>query len=272
MAYHEVQSSKLKCNNQFDDFSSSFPRYADLKAAETHIIRASLLLCHTTISRLGAILSSDEHERAARIYLAEHRRRYIASRGLLRSILGTYLDAAPRSLRFTHGSKGKPGLDCNEYTNRVMFSVSHSDGLALYAIARDGMVGVDVEHIRCGIDLDRIARNFFSRAEYAAYINLPQNEKTEAFFRCWTRREAFIKAIGEGWMYPLERFDVSIGGRPELLRLDGNSALCGKWSIHHLNPAEGFIGALAVSGTSDTVRTFTYEEDRFRLDRAIAHG
>jgi 4'-phosphopantetheinyl transferase len=249
----------LQDNIQFDDFSSGFPGNVDLKKTETHVIRASLLLSATTITRLSAILSLDEHERAASFHFAKHRRRFIASRGLLRSILGTYLGAAPNNLRFIYGSNGKPRLDMGKHTGDVEFNVSHSEDLALYAIAPDVPIGVDVECVSWQADLDKIARNFFSSAAYGVYAKLPQEEKTEAFFRCWTHQEAFIKAIGEGLAYPLDRFDVSIGGRAQVLSLGGDPARASEWSIHHLSPAEGFIGALAIRGKGSVVRGFTYE-------------
>lgn len=259
LAYYERQRYKLQPCIQFDDFSSVFPGNVSLKKMETHVVRAGLLLPGTTIKQLGGTLSSDERERASRFHFAKERRRYIASRGLLRSILGTYLEAPPGSLRLVNGPNGKPALDMNEHTKGVMFSVSHSEELALYAIARDVPVGVDVERVSHEIDLDKIAKKFFSSAEYEAYANLPQEGKTEAFFRCWTRKEAFIKLGGEGWTYPLDRFDVSIVTRARLLSLAGSPARACEWSIHQLSPAKGYVGALAVGGKGGSVHGFSYE-------------
>jgi 4'-phosphopantetheinyl transferase len=259
LAYDERQGSQLPLKIQSDDFSSVFPGNASLEETETHVIRASLLLSATAIRQVAASLSQDERERAAGFHVEKHRRRFIASRGLLRVILGTYLDAAPGSLRFVYSPNGKPGLDKSCHARGVVFSVSHSEELALYAIAREAAVGVDIEQVSRRMDLDKIAKKFFSSAEYEVYVSLPREENTEAFYRCWTRKEAFVKAGGEGWIYPADAFDVSVVGRAQLLSMGGSRALAGEWSIHHLSPAKDFIGALAIKSKACRVRSFSYE-------------
>jgi 4'-phosphopantetheinyl transferase len=242
-----------------DCFSSGSLGNVRLKKAETHVIRANLSLSAGAIAQLSSILSLDEHERAACFHFAKHRRRFIACRGLLRSILGAYLRVAPADLRFIYGPNGKPGLEPNQHPEDVQFNLSHSEELALYAVARNVPIGVDVERLSSRVNLDKLSRNLFSRAQLEVYTKLPQGEKINAFFRCWTRKEAFIKAIGEGLGYPLDSFDVPMGEHSKSLTIDGGTH-AGEWSIHHLSPAPGFVGAVAFKGKSDAVRNFRYED------------
>src|SRR5262249_6099605 len=147
-----------------------------------------------TLARLYETLSADERQRAAGFRFERHRSRFIASRGFLRLILGAYLGMLPEAVKFTYGLNGEPGMD----GDRVQFNASHSEDRALYAIALDAPIGVDLEWMRPSLDFDQIARSFFSPVEWAEYRVIPPDRQTEAFFRCWTRKEAFIKATGLG--------------------------------------------------------------------------
>lgn len=192
-------------------------------------------------------LSADERARAERFCFEADRRRFVAGRGLLRGLLGLYLDVDPRGLRFAYGRRGKPSLAT---ADRLRFNVAHSGGLALLAFARDRELGVDIERERPLPEANAIAERYFSAREGAELRRLPETERAGGFFRCWTRKEAFIKATGEGLSQPLDAFDVSFAsGEPaRLLRVEGRPEEGGRWWLQDLAPAPGFAGALAVEG------------------------
>lgn len=213
---------------------------------EVHLWRAYLDL---PLNRgFGRCLSADEIQRAKRFHRVRDRQRYVAARGLLRSILSLYVGDDPENLRFTYGSHGKPAL----ITSRsgvpidVQFNLSHSGGLALYALARGREVGVDVEEIRMIDDADAVSKRFFSGVECRALRSLPHRKRMAGFFRCWTRKEAYVKAIGIGLSHPLDSFNVWDTDTPVLLRHPDEARM--PWRLYDVHPAEGFTGAIAVEG------------------------
>jgi 4'-phosphopantetheinyl transferase len=167
----------------------------------------------------------------------------------LRSILAHYLDCQPAQVRFVYAAHGKPML---AGATDLRFNLTHSHGLALLAVTRGREIGVDVEHIRDDIDREPLAERFFSPVEVAALRSLAVELRREAFYRCWTRKEAFIKAVGKGLALPLDRFDVTLGpDEPAALlatHYDPSEAM--RWSMHNLTPGKGFAGALTVEGHS----------------------
>ena len=182
------------------------PANLALGADEVHVWRASLNQPHLTLQYLNGLLASEERERAARFHFERHRSHFIASRGLLRVILGRYLNLAPERLQFKYSPYGKPFLrdDCGGEWLR--FNVSHSGELALYAFSRGRELGIDIEEIRTNIEHQQIASHFFSKQEVDALQALPAHLQEEAFFLCWTRKEAYIKGIGEGAFVPSAQF------------------------------------------------------------------
>lgn len=219
-----------------------------LAATDLHVWQVPLDRPAENVTRFQTLLAADELARADRFYFERDRRRYIVARGALRTILGRYLDRTPESLRLAYAAKGKPYLpDVPLY-----FNVAHSHELALCAIALADEVGVDVEYTQRHVsDIDHIAARFFSPNENVIYQALPLAERRAAFFRCWTRKEAFIKAIGEGLSHPLDRFDVALtADEPAaLLQIDGDVAAAKAWTLLHLEPADEYVGAVAVRGT-----------------------
>jgi 4'-phosphopantetheinyl transferase len=215
---------------------------------EVHVWRASLEHPAGYIQRLTQTLSEDERQRADRFRFERDRRRYIVGRGLLRAILGRYLNLVPGQLRFRYGPRGKPALA--ETRDELCFNIAHSHELALYAVAQGQEVGVDIEHVHSIYELEQMAERFFSSREVAVLRALPPDQKQEAFFNCWTRKEAYIKAIGDGLSRPLDQFDVSLApGEPaRLLNVAGDSQEASRWSIRALMPASGYVAALAVAG------------------------
>jgi len=217
--------------------------------AEVHVLSASLDLPPSQRGRLWASLSPDERARAERFRFDIHRDRFIVARALLREILGALLGVAARRLAFDYSARGKPSLARPFAAEDLRFNLSHADGLALYAIARGREVGVDVERVRPLPDAEHIAARFFSPREQAALRSLPAVERAAGFFACWTRKEAFLKATGDGLARRLDAFDVSVvpGLPARLERVEGDPREAGRWSLAEVRPAPGYVGAVAVA-------------------------
>jgi len=222
-------------------------RGRELTTDEIHIWFAYL---DQPVSLFQRLLSMDERRRSERFHFEEDRRRFIIRQGILRKILGRYLGVEPSRLQFCYGKNGKPALADTFGKEKVRFNSSHSEGLALYAFTHDREIGVDVEHIRDIPEMEQITERFFSARENAVFHTLPESKKKEAFFNCWTRKEAFIKATGDGLSLPLDRFDVSlVPGEPaRLLGIDGDSKTASRWLLQDLKPAPDFAAAFAVKG------------------------
>jgi 4'-phosphopantetheinyl transferase len=218
--------------------------HPSLSPGELHVWRASLDTSPGRLEAFEASLSADEMARAARRRTPELRDRFTAGRGLLRALLGRYLRADPRQLVFRYGLHGKPALS----DNAIRFNLSHSHGLSLFAFAADVEVGIDLERIRAEVPHERLARRFFTASESDALRALPADEQCAAFFRLWTRKEAYIKACGRGLSLPMSRFEVSLGDSPALLRVDEGLDEPARWCLHALDPAPGYAGTLAVEG------------------------
>jgi 4'-phosphopantetheinyl transferase len=207
---------------------------------------------------MAQLLSAGERDRAGRFYFEKDRKHYIMARGQLRVILSRYLDTNPDQLRFRSNPYGKPGLTGLSGMEWLTFNVSHSGGLALYAVAHSRRVGIDLERIREDVSCDLLARRFFSARENDALHALPPEAKTKAFFDCWTRKEAYIKGRGEGLSIPLEQFDVSLGpGEPAKLlgnRLHPDDV--SRWSLQEITLAPGYAAAVAVEGRDWRITCF----------------
>jgi 4'-phosphopantetheinyl transferase len=216
-------------------------------ADEIHVWQARLDVPQSEVSSLYETLTDDERHRASRFYFEKHRRRFIVGRGILRTILGRYLGVQPDNIRFTYNDKGKPSL-VESKLNDFGFNISHSDELALYAFALGAPVGVDVEVIRPVSDMEAIAKRFFSPLEYEMLRRVPAENQLEAFFNCWTRKEAYVKAEGLGFYIPLDSFAVSLApSEPaRFIQLTSNSDRAGTWSLFHLRPNRGAVGAVAI--------------------------
>jgi 4'-phosphopantetheinyl transferase len=206
------------------------------------------------VTNCEMLLSLDERERARRFVNARDQRRYILAHSALRLLLARYTGMNPCALRFVSGSHGKPLL-ADEDACSISFNMSHAAKLALVAITAEADLGVDIEELRVLDDFAAIARSHFSVAEVAALANVPSPEAATAFLTCWTRKEAFVKALGGGLSIDLNRFDVDISReRPALLRIDGDAASARKWSMLHLEPALGYVGAAVIDCPMPDVR------------------
>jgi len=217
---------------------------------EVQLWRIDLEALGADEARWQTVLSSDEAVRASRFHFARDRQRFVASRALLRTILACYLATDPGSLGFSYSKKEKPSLGPAHAGSDVRFNVTHSGGIALLAFTRRREIGVDVERIRHDFDPSAIARRYFSTHEQNQLAGVPEEEKVDAFFRCWTRKEAYIKATGDGLSLPLRQFDVSLaaGDRNALLatRPDGSEA--GSWLLQEVPAGPGYIAALCARG------------------------
>ncbi len=222
----------------------------ELARGAIHVWRAATEVSASRLARLYELLASDERERAARFRREADRRRYTVARGVLRSLLGRYLGVEPAALAFRYGAHGKPALSQAAAGGDLRFNLSHSHGLALHAFAVGREVGVDIERMRPDTDIMGVARHSFSPAELEALTSLPSAWRRAAFFDGWCRKEAFIKACGEGVALGLRRFDVTL--RPDesaaLLRFEGDPAAASRWSMRALDAGEGYRAALVVEG------------------------
>jgi 4'-phosphopantetheinyl transferase len=221
---------------------------AELALGEVHVWAACL--DEPEEAALPSWLSGEEEARACRFRFRRDSRRFRVARAVLRGLLGGYLDLDPRELGIAYGPRGKPSVP------GIHFNVSHSAELALFAFSRDRELGVDLEYERSLPEAGDIAGRYFSPGESAVLHRLPGPERAPAFFRGWTRKEAFIKATGDGLSRPLDSFDVSLApDEPaRLLRVEGDGEASRRWWLEDLRPAPGFAGALAVEGRPSALR------------------
>jgi 4'-phosphopantetheinyl transferase len=213
-------------------------------------------------SSLGALLDPYEHARAERFRFAEHRRRFRVGRGFLRLLLGAYLAERGSDVRLGVAPRGKPFLRPPLDASGLCFNLSHSGELALVAVAHGGRLGVDVEILRPLVSAEAIAHRFFSADEEAELAAVPSEDRAVAFLHGWTRKEAYLKALGDGLAVPLRSFAVTLtpGAPARLLKAHREDGARAPWSIFSLRPASGYVGALVVEGRAWRLRTWTATE------------
>jgi 4'-phosphopantetheinyl transferase len=228
---------------------------------EVHVWLLTLDQSPSYVRSLLTILSEDEQDRANRFHFQKDHDHYVVARATLRIILGRYLGAGPNLLRFSYTYYGKPSLEKEFEGESLRFNLSHSHGLALLAVTRGRELGVDIEWIRAGIADEEIAERFFSEKEVRVLRGLPKDLQDQAFFNCWTRKEAYIKAKGEGLSMPLAIFDVSLApGEPAaLLETRGDPLESARWSLRELITAPDFAAAIAVEGDDWGLRCWRWE-------------
>jgi 4'-phosphopantetheinyl transferase len=243
------------------DRTSELPREVHLAVDEVHVWIVSLDETPIPQVQLEGVLSSAETDRACRFRFPRDRRRFAAGRGLLRVLLSSYVGASPAELQFPTSYHGKPSLARPCCPEDLQFNVSHSDSWMMIGVTHGRSLGVDVESVRPLSDCDQIAERFFSATEVAALRSLPAKLRTRAFFTCWTRKEAYIKAVGGGLSIPLDRFDVSLApGEPAaLLTVDGSSETAAQWTLWGLTPAQGAIAAVATQSRDVALVSWRWE-------------
>lgn len=234
-----------------------------LTSSEVHLWLASLEQPAELVSSFLATLTPDEQARAARFVFEKDRRHFTVARGILRALLGQYLQTPASEIRFTYNAYGKPELQSPMPQPAFNFNLSHSHELALYAFAPGREVGVDIEHMR-DIDIDEylaIARSHFSSGEYATLQELPESLRKQGFFNCWTRKEAYIKTRGQGLAIPLDSFDVSLLPSAPAVLLASQEAphTVAAWSLSIPSVPPDYAAALMVEGHDCTIRAFTWQ-------------
>lgn len=223
---------------------------APLGQDEVHVRIASLDRRQSELRFFESILAEDEINRANRFRFHKDRERFVAGRGLLRGILSPYLGLPANEIIFTYGSHGKPGIRRQEGRPAIQFNLAHSAGTAIYAIIRDRPVGIDIELVNHEFPIDSVAERFFSKVEVAAFRSLPQEMQRIAFYKCWTRKEAFIKALGDGLTCPLADFDVSLmlGEPARLLNVGWAPEEASRWCMEDIDGIAGCAAAIVFSG------------------------
>ena len=233
-----------------DAFASTSPGSVPLATPEVHVWAVPL---NGDPEPFAELLSSSERERLGRYRFADHQRRFQIGHGALRQILSGYLDVAATEIEFRTGPRGKPYLVGDE----LQFNMSHSGKLALIAVAKTEL-GVDVEKVRHLESLTAIAQRHFSGSEFAKLDRLEDDARELGFYRCWTRKEAYIKALGEGLSMALDSFDVSLCEEPEFLACHDGRERPADWLMLDVSPGPGFVGAIAMRSKQATLKKLRF--------------
>ncbi|BAY20437.1 4'-phosphopantetheinyl transferase HetI [Calothrix sp. NIES-2100] len=221
---------------------------------DVHVWRINLNQPEAKVQQFATTLSSDESARAQRFYFPEHRQRFIAGRGSLRTILSAYLGLPPQEVQFDYEPRGKPFLASKFADSGITFNLSHSQNLALCAVSKNRQVGIDLEYIRPMSDLESLAQRFFLPREYELVRSLPPAQKSSVFFRYWTCKEAYLKATGEG-IAQLEQIEISLTPT-ERAKLQTDQ----DWSLLELVPANNYAAAVAVAGFGWDLKCWDFGE------------
>ena len=227
-----------------------------LPPGEVHLWRVHLLQPAPVVQRCRDLLAPDELNRADRFYFDKDRNRFTIARAMLKTVLGNYLKIQPRQVQFIYGPQEKPDLRPEINPSGFKFNLSHSGEYALLAVTPGLEVGIDIEQFRPDFGTQEIAERFFSAEEAGILCALPEEEKVEAFFKCWTRKEAFVKALGGGLSIPLDSFDVAFAPRtqPALLRVARDPQETRRWTVYDLDAPPGYAAALIVEGREHILR------------------
>lgn len=231
--------------NQIWDSPKKRPQ---LTEDQVHLWRASLDPPSVILEDLAYILSKDEIAKANKYRFPQHRCRFIAARGILRQLLGQYLQISPSSIEFQYGDRGKPYLSKSIFSSSLEFNISHSQGYALYGFSLNHAIGVDLEYLRPMKDAAQIAQRFFSPQEFEFVNCLSGKQQQRVFFKLWTAKEAYLKATGTGLAGSLASIDIDFDQAeiPCLKSIKGNTAAIVPWSMYSCIPAHDCVGAIAI--------------------------
>ena len=247
------------------DDTEAWPRAAPRAAAATTGDGADLWLFSLDVAaaeraRLHALLDRDEAERAARFHDPQHVQRFTVAHGRLREIVAAYAGTAPEGVAFAHGARGKPHLahGVPGATTALEFNLSHAQHLGLIGVTRDAAIGVDIEVMRPMAEMADIAERNFAPAEFDAWRRLPADQRAAGFFACWTRKEAVIKATGDGLSMPLDGFAVSVHpAQPaRLLEIDRSATAASLWTLASWQPMAGVFAAVALHRAAGACRLY----------------
>jgi len=235
-------------------FSADSPDQIVLGGQETHLWLAELVCQQDRFDQLRSFLCPEERQRASRFRFEEHRRSWVASRGILRELLGSYLGLAPDQVRFAYNEFGKPRL--HERQGALHFNLAHSHHRALYGFSDGRELGVDIEQVQSRRVSEGIPERFFAAAEVQYLRSLPEAEQVEAFFNIWTRKEAFVKGVGRGLSLGLDRFEVAVDvpGTPTPVVVLDADVSCELWVTVQLSPGPGYAAAVALKGDPGLIR------------------
>ncbi|HVJ05227.1 MAG TPA: 4'-phosphopantetheinyl transferase superfamily protein [Candidatus Saccharimonadales bacterium] len=222
---------------------------------EIHVWRIELDGAARTAATLRAALSPEETERASRFRTAELRERWTAARGALRSILASYTGCEPEALIFKQGSHGKLSLEWP--VCELAFNLTHTGGLALVAVGNDRRVGIDAETVRADVDMEELSRRFFAPEEAEEILAMSPEVRLAAFFRCWSRKEAIVKALGCGLSVALDSFRVSVRADEPARLIWANGEISGQWSLLDVSEV-GVAAAVAVEGSAPVLRQISF--------------
>ncbi|MEY2429544.1 MAG: 4-phosphopantetheinyl transferase [Verrucomicrobiota bacterium] len=261
------EARKFRKRSTFPAEAISWPFPPDdwlMGVAGIHVWAIPLDIDASLLGERQATLAPIELERAARFHFQRDRNRFVAGRGALRQVLSRYLQAEPGKLHFNYGPHGKPSLAHSDMQNNLQFNLAHSEGLALLAVAHSGKIGIDLECLRPLDDAEGLVTRFFCPREIAAFQSLAETQKPAAFFNLWTRKEAWLKAIGEGIGHSLNLVEVSFlpGQSAHLLSIPEGPEAAAQWNLRDLAPAPGFAAALAIQGPDLPLHCWRWSETR----------
>lgn len=218
--------------------------FPHIKDRQVHIWRANLALSTAEIEQLTTLLSTDEIARANKFHFAQHKRRFIAARGILRQLLGNYLAISPDSIVFAYGDRGKPGLATEQ---PLQFNISHSQEYALFGFTQNHLIGVDIEYQRVMPDALKIAQRFFSPREFNMIAETTAENQPRLFFQLWTAKEAYLKAVGTGLTGSLTNAEIAFDQTKSPYLAQPQSDSGATWSLHTCLPETNYLGAIAIS-------------------------
>lgn len=253
----------MNSNNGMEDKGSdpwkSFGLDSSFMPGDVHVWRADFDQAGVDTRFLNC-LSADERRRAGQYRNEQGRRHFVLGRAILRDILSRYMHQSPKDIEITYGEAGKPAVAGFQAGSPLEFNLSHSAGLALYGFSANIRIGVDLEKIREMLDRDAIVRRFFCESEAAAYFRLAPQEREGAFFRSWTRKEAVLKALGDGLTRSLRSIEVTLspGEAPRLLSVSARALDARSWTLADLAPAEGYAAALAAQGPIEAITCYDW--------------
>ncbi|MGD1917469.1 MAG: 4'-phosphopantetheinyl transferase family protein [Pleurocapsa sp.] len=217
--------------------------------SKVHIWRANLNFSPAEVVRLTAFLSTDEIARANKFRFPQHKRRFIAARSILRQLLSNYLNISPNNIKFDYGDRGKPKIIESNTANSLQFNISHSQEYALFGFTTSNLIGVDLEYLREMPDAVKIAQRFFSPREFDLIKNLTPQQQSQVFFKLWTAKEAYLKAIGIGLSGSLSSVDIDFtldNNNTLILAINGNTTIANNWSMYSCIPSSNYVGAIAI--------------------------
>ena len=234
------------------------PAEIDLPTGEVHLWSARLEVPDDLLRQCASVLSADERQRAERFRAGSLRNHYIAGRGMLRMLLGRYLRTDPTSFALSYQTHGKPELGPPWKAYGLEFNVSHSHELAVYAFTRGSQIGADVEWIRPMPNAAALLERFFSPEEVRQWQHIPTERQLRAFFQGWTRKEAWLKAMGSGLSFPLNQFCVTLDDPARVLSVRGDTAEAAQWRLESCVPCEGYVATVAIRGEKGAVRRWRF--------------